>query len=67
MNPFMTEFTLFGSRQQTVKCTITNNNVVSEEIARGQMIKYLGAWLDQHLSFKDHITIKCKSAMLNVL
>ena len=33
MNESKTEFSLFGSRQQTAKCTVTNINVVGEEIA----------------------------------
>ena len=67
MNPSRTEFSLSDSRQQTAKCTVTDINVVSEEIARSHLLKYLSAWLDQHLSFKDHVTNKCKTAMLNIL
>ena len=34
MNPTKTEFSLFGSRHQTAKCTVTSINVVGEGIAR---------------------------------
>ena len=31
-----------------------------------QSIKYLGSWLDETLSFREHITKKCKVASLNL-
>ena len=30
------------------------------------MIKLLGTYLDKHLTFKQHITTKCKTAMFNI-
>ena len=30
------------------------------------VIKYLGAWLDANLTMKDHISVKCKSAVFNL-
>ena len=35
-------------------------------VPRSNTIKYLGAWLDQHLSFKTHIKKKCQTAMMNL-
>ena len=67
MNPSKTELPLFSSRHQIVKCTVTNINVADKEIVGSYLIKYLGMWLDQHLTFNDHVTNKCKTAMLNVL
>ena len=29
------------------------------------IIKYLGAWLDQHMQLHDHIVKKCRTAMMN--
>ena len=29
--------------------------------------RYLGAYLDSTLNFKEHIKVKCKAAMLNLL
>ena len=67
MNPTKTEFSLFGSRHQTAKCTVTSINVVGEGIARCYLIKHLSTRLNQHLTFNDHIINKCKTAKLNVL
>ena len=37
-----------------------------DKIDIGDCIKYLGVWADQHLTFKHHIKIKCKTAMWNL-
>ena len=34
-------------------------------IPRSHITRYLGAYLDSALNFKEHIKIKCKAAMLN--
>ena len=36
-------------------------------IPRSQVIRYLGAFLDSALNVKEHIKIKCKAALLNLL
>ena len=39
---------------------------VSEDlIPRADMIRYLGVYMDANLNFKQHVTKKCKAAMLN--
>ena len=35
-------------------------------VERSALIKLLGTWLDDHLSFENHITQKCKDAMLSI-
>ena len=35
-------------------------------IQKGEVIKYLGIWLDLQLNFKLHIMMKCRVAMLNL-
>ena len=36
-------------------------------IPRSHITRYLGAYLDSALNFKEHIKIKCKAAMLNLV
>ena len=40
--------------------------VNGEVVHRTQSTKYLGAYLDSRLDFKQHIKSKCKAAMLNL-
>ena len=64
MNPSNTEFILFGSQKQLQKCITNSCNVNRDTVERSYVIKYLGAWLDKHLSFKVHIK-ECQVAMMN--
>ena len=57
---------MFVSRKQLQKCTTEVLKVNDDMVTRSKIIKYLGAWLDQHLSIKTHITKKCKTAMMNL-
>ena len=66
MNSDKTEFILIGSKQQLQKSHTKQININSENIARSEAIKYLGAWIDSNLSFKKHITKRCKMAMWNL-
>ena len=66
MNSNKTEFILIGSKQQLQKCYTSQININSENIIMSETIKYLGAWLDSNLSFKKHITERCKMAMWNL-
>ena len=66
MNGEKMEFILYGSRQQLKKSITNNINVTGEVVDRTNCIKYLGAWLDDTLSLKHHITQKCKTAMWNL-
>ena len=67
MNPAKTEFIYFRNARQIQKCTITSINVAGDLILRTDLIKYLGVWLDSGLSFRTHITKKCKAAMINFI
>ena len=49
MDPSKTEFSLFDSRHQIAKCTVSSINLVGEEIARSYLVRYQGLWLDHHL------------------
>ena len=66
MNESKMEFIYFGWPSQLDKCIKTNINVNGEEIKRTNITKYLGAYLDSKLDFKEHIKTKCKVAMLNI-
>ena len=66
MNSSKTEIIIFGSRQQLSKITMNSMLINGDKINIGDCIKYLGVWADQHLTFKHHIKIKCKTAMWNL-
>ena len=55
MNDTKTEFKLFGSRQQLVKCTIQSPSVNDCNIPWVNVNKYLRAYLDENLTLKTHI------------
>ena len=64
MNSAKTDFIFIGSRQ-LVKCKTNSILANGEIIQRSSSIKYLGALIDERLSFKQYITSKCKMAMWN--
>ena len=49
------------------KCNKNTIKVIEETINRCSTVRYLGAYLDSQLSFKEHIKTKCKSAVLNII
>ena len=67
MNNSKTEFIYFGGPRQLEKCIVNLINVNGEMIPRSHITRYLGPYLDFALNFKEHIKIKCKAAMLNLL
>ena len=67
MNSAKTEFIYFGRRIQLSKCVVTHFNVNGELMERATLIKYLETWLDAQLSFKEHTTKKCQTAIINKL
>ena len=66
MNATKTELIMFGSRKQLQKCTTEALKVNDNMVPTSEIITYLGAWLDQHISFKIHIIKKCQIAMMNL-
>ena len=67
MNPTKTDFIYLGSRVQVGKCLKKTINMCGISIDHSDVIKLLGTHIDQHLSFKHHIGVKCKTAMYNLL
>lgn len=65
MNTSKTEFIIFGSKQQLDKCNTSEIDIAGDLIQSESCIRYLGAFLDQTLTFKEHIKRKCRVAMLN--
>ena len=65
MNNSKTEFIMFGSRKQLDKCVTESVVIINDAIPKQKFIRYLGAFLDETLNFKEHITRKCRTAMLN--
>ena len=66
LNESKMEFIYFGWPSQLGKCVATAIDVNGETIARSNITKYLGAYLDSALNFKQHIRTKCKAAMFNL-
>ena len=67
MNDSKMEFIYFGGPRQLEICIVNQINVNGEIIPRSYITRYLGAYLNSALNFKEHIKIECKSAMLNLL
>ena len=65
MNEGKTEFIIIGSGHQIAKWSTTHLNVNNVEVQRSRVIKYLGTHMHEKLSFKDHITAKCRTAAIN--
>ena len=66
MNNAKTEVLLIGSLSQLNKCVTLALNVNGTMVQISRMIKYMGAFLNNGLSFKHHITTKCRIAMWNL-
>ena len=66
MNEGKTEFIMFASKKQLEKCVTTSMDVNNTIVNCSPIIKYLGAWLDQHMQISEHIIKKCRTAMMNL-
>jgi hypothetical protein len=66
MNETKTEYIQFGSYQQLSKCKCDKIDVNGSEIRKSCNIKILGAYLDENLSFKKHVQVKCSVASRNI-
>ena len=67
MNNSKTEFVVFYPLRlgQHVSCDAINVNGAAIKVSSA--VKYLGVWLDQHLTMKKHISEKCRISMFNIL
>ena len=67
MNPSKTEFIYFGGKQQLGKCVTDNLDVAGDLILRSHSIRYLGAYLDENLSYKQYVNKKMPSGYVQLL
>ena len=67
MNDSQTEFIYFGGPRQLEKCIVNQININGEITQRSHITRYLGAYLDSALNFKEHIKTKSKAAILNII
>ena len=67
MNDSKTEFIMFGHHSQLKKCKTKSIQISDVKFPKVDIIRYLGAWLDNNLSFKHHVMKKCQVAMWNFL
>ena len=58
---------MFGSRKMLTKCITADININGTRVKKQNVIRYLGGWMDEVLSFKYHVKMKCKSAMFNLV
>ena len=67
LNPDKTEFIMFGNGVQLRKCLTNSLQVVNDTIEKSDCIQYLGGYLDETLSFRNHIQARSKAAILNYI
>ena len=65
MNTEKTEFIIFGHSKQLEKCVTQQINVVGDMIDRSLCIHYLGAFLDENLTLKEHVKRKSATSIRN--
>ena len=61
-----TKFIYFGGNRQLKQCISHKIDVNGEDIQRVELTRYLGAYLDLSLNFKEHIRMKCKAGIINL-
>lgn len=66
MNASKTEATIFSSKQKHDDIKTTLIKVAGDSVPVSPNLKYLGVWLDSHLTMDKHISSKCRAASLNV-
>ena len=67
MNNGKTKFIMFGSKYQLNKCVTHQIDISGVPVQSVDVIRYLGACMDKHLSLKHHVKLKCKAAMFNLI
>ena len=67
MNVKKTEVIYTGSRNQLDKCESKEIHVRNDFIPRSPLIKYLGMWINELLTFQHHTNMKCKTAIWNLM
>ena len=55
LNPGKMEYITFGTRQQLNKCRVDTITVYGQEVMKSRIVKYLGTWFDEKLTFQLHV------------
>ena len=66
MNYQKTKFFMYGNNVQLSKCSTKHIENSDEIIGCSDMIILLGFYIDNNLTFKEHIKKKCNVAMYNL-
>ena len=66
MNDDKTEYIMFASNKMSKKIQTQSISINGTNINKRECIQYLGAWLDEHLTLREHIKRKCRIAMVNL-
>ena len=66
MNPDKTEILTVATKSSFSKIHQNSIEVDQEQVAISGHLKYLGVWLDSHLTFEKHINTKCSAACINI-
>ena len=66
MNDWKTDFIMFASKKQLEKYVTISIDINRTTVNCSPILKYLGAWFDQHMQLQDHIVKKCRTAMMNL-
>ena len=66
MNPAKTEILTVATKSSSNKIQHKFIEVDQEQVPISDHLKYLGVWLDSHLSFEKHINSKCSAACINI-
>ena len=67
MNDGKTKFIMFKSKYQLNKRVTHQININGVSVESADVIRYLGAWIDKHLSLSHHVIVKCKAAMFDLI
>lgn len=63
LNETKTEYIQVGSKKLLSKCALDSICINNTTVNSSNCVKYLGAYLDSHLTLKTHIAAKCRAAM----
>ena len=66
MNDDKTEYINFVSNKMAEKIQTQSISINGTNINKREGIGYLGAWLDEHLTLREHIKRKCRIVMVNL-
>ena len=66
MNDDKTAYIVFVSNKMAKKIQTQSISINGININKREGIQYLGAWLDEHLTLREHIKRKCRITMVNL-